>query len=56
MPGAVSLSVGPLSALDVPSLLRDLDRYPYGCSEQLVSRALPLLYLVLRKRAKSESR
>jgi uncharacterized protein YfaS (alpha-2-macroglobulin family) len=43
--GAVSLSVGPLSALDVPSLVRDLDRYPYGCSEQLVSRALPLLYL-----------
>jgi uncharacterized protein YfaS (alpha-2-macroglobulin family) len=43
--GAVSLSVGPFSALDVPSLLRDLDRYPYGCSEQLVSRALPLLYL-----------
>ncbi|MGE3873052.1 MAG: MG2 domain-containing protein [Parvibaculaceae bacterium] len=42
---AVSLSVGPFSALDVPSLLRDLDRYPYGCSEQLVSRALPLLYL-----------
>ncbi len=43
--GAVSLSVGPFSALDVPGLLRDLDRYPYGCSEQLVSRALPLLYL-----------
>jgi uncharacterized protein YfaS (alpha-2-macroglobulin family) len=43
--GAVSLSVGPYSALDVPSLMRDLDRYPYGCSEQLVSRALPLLYL-----------
>jgi alpha-2-macroglobulin len=43
--GAVSMSVGPLSALDVPSLLRQLDRYPYGCSEQLVSRALPLLYL-----------
>ncbi|HTN98259.1 MAG TPA: alpha-2-macroglobulin, partial [Nordella sp.] len=43
--GAVSLSVGPLSALDVPGLLRELDRYPYGCSEQLVSRALPLLYL-----------
>lgn len=47
LPGtaAVSLSVGPLSALDVPGLLRELDRYPYGCSEQLVSRALPLLYL-----------
>ena len=43
--GAVSLSVGVQTALDVPSLLRDLDRYPYGCSEQLVSRALPLLYL-----------
>jgi uncharacterized protein YfaS (alpha-2-macroglobulin family) len=43
--GAVSLSVGPLSALDVPGLLRDLDRYPYGCSEQIVSRAMPLLYL-----------
>jgi hypothetical protein len=43
--GAVSLSVGPLSALDVPGLLRELDRYPYGCSEQLVSRAMPLLYL-----------
>ncbi|WP_119390428.1 alpha-2-macroglobulin [Taklimakanibacter lacteus] len=43
--GAVSLSVGPLSAIDVPGLLRDLDRYPYGCSEQLVSRAMPLLYL-----------
>jgi uncharacterized protein YfaS (alpha-2-macroglobulin family) len=43
--GAVSLSVGPFSALDVPGLLRELDRYPYGCSEQLVSRALPLLYL-----------
>ncbi|MDQ0394167.1 alpha-2-macroglobulin family protein [Labrys monachus] len=43
--GAVSLSVGPPSSLDVPGLLRELDRYPYGCSEQLVSRALPLLYL-----------
>ena len=25
--------------------MRDLDKYPYGCSEQTVSRALPLLYL-----------
>ena len=43
--GAVSLAVGPLTDLDVPGLLKELDRYPYGCSEQLVSRALPLLYL-----------
>jgi uncharacterized protein YfaS (alpha-2-macroglobulin family) len=43
--GAVSLSVSPLAALDVPGLLQALDRYPYGCSEQIVSRALPLLYV-----------
>ncbi len=43
--GAVSLSVMPTGAIDVPSLLLSLDRYPFGCSEQVVSRALPLLYL-----------
>ena len=42
---AVSLSVSPLPELDAAGLIRDLDRYPYGCSEQTVSRALPLLYL-----------
>lgn len=42
--GAVSVSVTNLAALDVPGLLQALDRYPYGCSEQIVSRALPLLY------------
>src|SRR5208337_901260 len=31
-------------ALDAPALLQALDRYPYGCSEQTVSRAMPLLY------------
>jgi hypothetical protein len=40
----VNLSVGPLAAFDVPGLLAQLDRYPYGCAEQTVSRALPLLY------------
>ena len=40
----VSLSVGPGAALDVPALLTQLDRYPYGCAEQTISRALPLLY------------
>jgi uncharacterized protein YfaS (alpha-2-macroglobulin family) len=40
----VSISVGPTATLDIPSLLTSLDRYPYGCAEQTVSRALPLLY------------
>lgn len=43
--GAVSLAVTPWSAFDVPALLKALDRYPHGCTEQVVSRALPLLYV-----------
>ncbi|HEV3395147.1 MAG TPA: alpha-2-macroglobulin, partial [Xanthobacteraceae bacterium] len=43
--GAVALSIGPSTALDVASLLKALDRYPYGCSEQIASRAMPLLYV-----------
>ncbi|AKR54590.1 PAN domain protein [Devosia sp. H5989] len=43
--GTVTLAIGPVARLDVPGLLLQLDRYPYGCSEQLSSRALPLLYL-----------
>ena len=43
--GAVSLSVGPSTALDAAALLKALDRYPFGCSEQITSRALPLLYV-----------
>jgi hypothetical protein len=43
--GAVSLSVGASTALDAAALLAALDRYPYRCSEQITSRALPLLYL-----------
>ncbi len=42
---SVSVGVSPVSAFDVPSLLMTLDRYPYGCSEQTISRALPLLYV-----------
>ncbi|MEM6303649.1 MAG: alpha-2-macroglobulin family protein, partial [Pseudomonadota bacterium] len=46
-PGTASatLSAGPLARFDVPGLLRQLDRYPYGCTEQLTSGAMPLLYL-----------
>ncbi len=43
--GAVTVSISMLSELDVPGLIKGLDRYPYGCTEQLTSRALPLLYL-----------
>lgn len=43
--GAISVAASPLGAIDVPALLQALDRYPYGCSEQIVSRAMPLLYL-----------
>lgn len=41
----VAVSVGPAARMDVPGLLTALDRYPYGCAEQTVSRALPLLYV-----------
>jgi uncharacterized protein YfaS (alpha-2-macroglobulin family) len=43
--GSIALSIGPSTALDVASLLKALDRYPFGCSEQITSRALPLLYV-----------
>jgi len=42
--GRATLTVGPLAQFDVPGLLRDLDRYPYGCTEQTTSRAFPLLH------------
>jgi hypothetical protein len=46
-PGTASatLTAGPLARFDVPGLLRQLDRYPYGCTEQVTSGAMPLLYL-----------
>jgi uncharacterized protein YfaS (alpha-2-macroglobulin family) len=43
--GGVSISVGSSAALDAASLLAALDRYPYRCSEQITSRAMPLLYV-----------
>src|ERR1700712_3051479 len=41
----LNLALGPIARLNVPMVLDQLDRYPYGCVEQLSSRALPLLYL-----------
>jgi alpha-2-macroglobulin len=43
--GSLSISVGSSAALDAAALLAALDRYPYRCSEQITSRALPLLYV-----------
>lgn len=40
----LTVSVGS-GDLDVAGILQSLDRFPYGCAEQTVSRALPLLYL-----------
>jgi uncharacterized protein YfaS (alpha-2-macroglobulin family) len=42
--GRVSVSVSISSALDAAALLNALDRYPFGCSEQIASRAVALLY------------
>jgi uncharacterized protein YfaS (alpha-2-macroglobulin family) len=43
--GRVSLSVSISTALDAAALLNALDRYPFGCSEQIASRAVALLYV-----------
>ena len=43
--GSVAISVGASTALDAAAILKSLDRYPFGCSEQIASRALPLLYV-----------
>ncbi|WP_298254185.1 alpha-2-macroglobulin [Bradyrhizobium sp.] len=43
--GTVSVSASLSTALDAATILKALDRYPYGCSEQITSRAMPLLYV-----------
>ncbi|MBY6201499.1 alpha-2-macroglobulin family protein [Maritalea mobilis] len=43
--GRVTVAAGPLARFDAAGLLTMLDRYPYGCTEQVTSGALPLLYL-----------
>ncbi|WP_210272599.1 alpha-2-macroglobulin family protein [Chthonobacter rhizosphaerae] len=40
-----TVTVGGVSGIDLPGLVSSLDKYPYGCSEQITSRALPLVYL-----------
>jgi len=43
--GSWLVSVDGVGGIDVPGVVRALDLYPYGCAEQLTSRALPMLYL-----------
>lgn len=42
--GKATMAVGPLARINAPGILSALDRYPYGCTEQMTSKALPLLY------------
>jgi hypothetical protein len=42
--GQALISFSSLAGLDPAPLLDELYRYPYGCSEQLTSVAMPLLY------------
>ncbi|MBN9434909.1 MAG: alpha-2-macroglobulin family protein [Bosea sp.] len=42
---SATIAVGGSAKLDVAAILASLDRYPYGCTEQITSRAMPLLYL-----------
>ena len=42
--GKATMAVGPIARLNAPGLLASLDRYPYGCTEQITAKALPLLY------------
>lgn len=41
--GSVQVSFSPIP-MDAAALYDSLERYPYGCTEQIVSRAMPLLY------------
>ncbi|MFY9684782.1 MAG: alpha-2-macroglobulin, partial [Pseudolabrys sp.] len=43
--GQVGLSVAVSTSLDAATLLNALDRYPFGCSEQIASRAMAMLYV-----------
>jgi uncharacterized protein YfaS (alpha-2-macroglobulin family) len=43
--GRVGLSVAISTSLDAATLLNALDRYPFGCSEQIASRAMAMLYI-----------
>ncbi len=43
--GRAALSISISTSLDAATLLNELDRYPFGCSEQITSRAVSMLYI-----------
>jgi uncharacterized protein YfaS (alpha-2-macroglobulin family) len=43
--GRAGLSIALSTSLDAATLLNALDRYPFGCSEQIASRAMAMLYV-----------
>ncbi len=43
--GRAGLSVAVSTSLDAATLLNALDRYPFGCTEQITSRAMAMLYV-----------
>src|SRR3979411_1277929 len=43
--GGVSFSVSFAPSLQAAPILKALARYPHGCSEQITSRVMPLLYV-----------
>jgi len=43
--GRVALSVAISTSLDAATLLNALDTYPFGCSEQIASTAMAMLYM-----------
>ena len=38
------MAIGPIARLNAPGVMAALDAYPNGCTEQITSKALPLLY------------
>ncbi len=42
--GKAVMAVGPIARLNAPGILAALDAYPYGCTEQITAKAIPLLY------------
>ncbi|WP_338418343.1 alpha-2-macroglobulin family protein [Paracoccus tegillarcae] len=41
--GSATLALGPAARFDAAAMLRGLADYPYGCTEQITSKAMPLL-------------
>lgn len=51
----VTLAVGPMARFDSAAILAGLADYPYGCTEQVTSKALPLLAFAHQTTLKSEA-